>query len=130
MPPARKEAKGVACDACGARCCRYVATQIDRPTTKREYDFVRWYLKHRHVNVFIDHQGGWYIEFETPCEHLGADSRCTCYETRPHICRGHGTGESDCEFHGETEPYRLRFTEADAFERWLDRRGVDWRFRR
>lgn len=118
------------CDGCGARCCRYVATQIDTPTGKRDYDYLRWYLMHRNVNVFIDHGNGWYIEFETPCEQLDANHRCSGYETRPHICRRHGTDdEIDCEYHGATEPYKVRFKAAEDLEGWLDRKGVDWRFK-
>lgn len=120
---------GVSCDACGAQCCRYTATQIDTPTSKREYDFIRWYLLHRHVNVFIDHSNGWYIEFSTPCEMLSADNRCSIYETRPRICRGHGVGDTDCEYHGATEPYKVRFSTAAEYESWLDQRGTDWRFK-
>ncbi len=126
----RQAQAAVSCEGCGARCCRYVATQIDTPTSKRDYDYLRWYLLHRHVNVFIDHAGGWYIEFETPCEQLGEDHRCSGYETRPQICRGHGVGDTDCEFHGATEPYKRRFKTAAALEDWLDQRGVDWRFKK
>ncbi len=125
----RPEAPAVSCEDCGARCCRYVATQIDTPTSKRDYDYLRWYLLHSHVNVFIDHGGGWFIEFETPCEQLGEDHRCTGYETRPDICRQHGIGDTDCEFHGATEPYKRRFKTAAALEEWLDKRGIDWRFK-
>ncbi len=120
----------VTCDGCCARCCRYVATQIDKPRSKREYDYIRWYLKHRDVNVFIDHGGGWFVEFETPCDHLDDDHRCSCYETRPQICRRHGSGATDCEFHGATDPYQMRFTSAAEFEAWLTGRGVDWHFLR
>lgn len=119
----------VSCEGCGARCCRYVATQVDTPTTKREYDYLRWYLLHRNVNVFIDHSGGWYIELESPCENLGPDHRCTGYETRPQICRRHGVGDTDCEFHGATDPWKDHFSTAEALECWLDRRKVDWRFK-
>ncbi len=119
----------VSCEDCGARCCRYVATQIDTPTAKRDYDYLRWYLLHRHVNVFIDHAGGWFIEFASPCEMLGVDHRCSIYDKRPHICRHHGAGETDCEFHGATEPYRIRFSNAEGLECWLDRSRIDWRFK-
>ncbi len=119
----------VSCDACDALCCRYVATEIDRPTAKRDYDYIRWYLLHRHVAVFIDHDGSWFLEFETPCECLGERGRCTRYHARPRICRDHGEGAVECEFHGATEPHVERFTSADAFEAWLDARGKDWRWR-
>ncbi len=121
-------APAVSCDDCGAQCCRYTATQIDTPTSKREYDFIRWYLLHHDVSVFIDHGGGWYIEFASPCAMLATDNRCSIYDTRPQICRRHGVNDTDCEFHGATEPYKVRFSTAQAFERWLDQRRIDWRF--
>lgn len=119
----------LSCEACGAKCCRYVATQIDAPTCKRDYDFIRWYLLHQKVNVFIDHNGDWFLEFETPCEKLDDDNRCGGYEIRPEICRQHGVGDADCEFHGDTDPYRIRFQSPEALEDWLTRRGIDWRFK-
>lgn len=127
--PDKNADDSVTCDACDALCCRYTATQIDTPTAKRDYDFIRWYLLHRDVSVFIDHEEDWYLEFSTPCEMLQANQQCGIYEERPRICRQHGIGASDCEFHGATEPYRIRFTSAQQFEMWLDKQGIDWRFR-
>ncbi|TFH42546.1 MAG: YkgJ family cysteine cluster protein, partial [Chrysiogenales bacterium] len=49
------------CEECGGRCCRYIAIGMDRPTTKTEYDHIRWYLSHDDVHVFIDHDRGWYV---------------------------------------------------------------------
>jgi uncharacterized protein len=119
----------VSCDGCDALCCRYVATELDRPTGKRDYDHIRWYLLHRQVAVFIDHAGSWFLEFTTPCEALGARGECTRYATRPRICRDHGEGSAACEFHGPGAPHVERFTTPEAFERWLDAQRIDWRWR-
>ena len=118
---------GVSCEKCPALCCRYVATQIDEPTSKTEYDNIRWYLMHRDVCVFVDHEGDWYIEFETRCDNLGDGNGCQVYENRPRICRQHGDTGVDCEFHGAEEPHRIRFSDAGTFEAWLDERGSRWR---
>ena len=118
------------CDGCAAECCRYVATQIDKPTCRRDYDHIRWYLMHRDVYVFVDHDGDWYLEFATACENLGADHRCLRYEERPRICRRHGEDDTDCEFHGEDPPYKRRFATAREFEAWLDKRGRKWRWKK
>jgi uncharacterized protein len=118
------------CADCGARCCRYVATQIDTPTCKRDYDNIRWYLRHERVAVFIDHDHDWYLEFETPCRALGAHGRCLAYATRPRICREHGETGEPCEFHSGEAPHTRRFTSAAMFERYLDARGIDWRWKR
>jgi Fe-S-cluster containining protein len=120
----------VSCEGCAAQCCRYIATQIDTPTAKRDYDYLRWYLLHQHVNIFIDHEDDWYIEFETPCDMLGEDNRCTAYETRPRICRRHGVDDTVCEFHGEDAAYKKRFQTAAELESWLDEQGVKWRFKK
>lgn len=126
----KRAESSVSCEGCAAQCCRYLATQIDTPTSKRDYDYLRWYLLHRHVNIFIDHEDDWYIEFETPCERLGDDNRCTGYETRPRICRRHGVGDAVCEFHSDDSPYQIRFQSAAEFENWLDDQGVKWRFKK
>lgn len=118
------------CVVCGARCCRYVATQIDEPTCKRDYDNIRWYLLHRKVHVFFDVGGDWYLEFEADCDKLGADALCGYYERRPLICKEHGDGASACEFLGTEAPHERRFSTVEEFEQYLEEKGVDWRWSR
>ena len=117
----------VDCNSCAAMCCRYVATELDEPTTVHDYENIRWYLIHKHVHVFRDHNDDWFLEFETDCEAIGDDNRCTAYETRPAICREHGNDEIDCEFHGDDEPHDIRFSNAADFEQWLDDQNIVWR---
>jgi uncharacterized protein len=126
----RKSTGTPSCGDCGARCCRYVATQIDTPTCKRDYDNIRWYLRHERMAVFVDHDNAWYLEVETRCRALGKDGRCLAYATRPRICREHGETDGVCEFHSSEAPHKQRFTSADMFERYLDARGIDWRWKR
>jgi hypothetical protein len=123
----RKRKAAVSCAECDGACCRYVATEIDRPTCKRDYDNIRWYLMHRGVTVFVDLDGDWHIEFDAVCDNLGEGNRCLRYEERPRICARHGEGDAACEFHGEVSPYRMRFVQAEEFERWLDKKGRKWR---
>ena len=125
----RKKQDATPCDECGSRCCKYVATQIDTPTCKRDYDYIRWYLVHKDVHVFKDHHGHWYLEFETHCAKLEADGRCRDYDNRPHICRAHGEHE-ECEFVSDKPSHILRFSKAKHFEAYLDSRGIDWRWKR
>ena len=116
------------CTACEAACCRYVATQIDEPDTKNDYDNIRWYLLHRDVSVFVDHDDDWYIEFTTPCEALDDQHLCTIYGQRPRLCRTHGSNnENDCEHLGAVSPYKLLFKTATEFENYLDKRKIKWR---
>ncbi len=83
------------CDHCTAKCCRYFALPIDEPTTRPDFDYLRWYLLHEQATVFTE-DDTWYLLVHTKCKHLQADQRCGIYETRPQICRDYTT--KDCEY--------------------------------
>lgn len=83
------------CEHCTAKCCHYFALPIDEPVSRRDYDFMRWYLLHDRASIFVD-SDVWYLLVHTTCKHLGEDHRCGIYETRPQICRDYTTDE--CEF--------------------------------
>lgn len=83
------------CDHCVAKCCRYFALPIDKPTTRKEYDYIRWFLLHDRASIFTD-DDTWYLLVHTVCKHLQPDNRCGIYETRPEICREYST--DNCEF--------------------------------
>ena len=74
------------CHGC-AKCCLYVAIEIDSPTSMTEYDHVLWYLYHENVTVYRDGDGEWSVVFETRCRNLQPDLMCSVYEHRPEICR-------------------------------------------
>lgn len=118
------------CSGCEARCCRYVAIEIDKPAGKRDYDHIRWYLLHEGVSVFKEKGGRWYVEFSAGCSGLGEDAKCLIYRRRPRICRQYGEGEIECEFHAEEAPHEELFTNAAEYERYLDEKGIDWRWKR
>ena len=88
------------CDSCDGKCCRYFALEIDKPTTKRDFDDIRWYLAHEHIRVFVE-DGSWYLEVQNCCRHLDASSRCRIYDQRPALCREHST--ENCEGQSEAE---------------------------
>ncbi len=83
------------CEFCDAKCCRYFALPIDKPSTFEEFDYVRWYLLHERASVFVE-DGDWFLLVHTPCKELGPDNRCQIYETRPQICREYSTAR--CEY--------------------------------
>ena len=41
------------CHGCGD-CCRYIAIEIDNPTSYADHDHLYWYLSHRDVSVYVD----------------------------------------------------------------------------
>jgi len=91
------------CHRCDA-CCRYIATEIDKPTTLSEIENIYWFLLHQNVGVYIGFNNQWYLEFQTPCRAL-KNKLCTNYDRRPKICRAYK--QSDCTNfnNGPTEKY-------------------------
>ncbi len=118
------------CIKCKAKCCRYVALDIDKPTCKRDYDNIRWYLMHDNIQVFIDDEGTWTLEFITNCQNLLPDYRCSNYAKRPKICRDYPNQESSCEYLGSGLHYKKLFKKPQDFERYLTQRGIDWKWKR
>lgn len=118
--------EGNPCQGCD-HCCRYVAIEIDKPTTKKDFENIRWYLLHRSISIIIDWEGAWLIQFDTPCEWL-ADGKCTHYELRPEICREYDP--SECERYLPTQSHKILMkTEADLRE-YLEAREVKLAARR
>ncbi len=117
------------CTQCNAQCCRHVALSIDRPTTKRDYDHVRWYLFHDKVTVFIDHEDNWFIQFAADCEHILPDNRCGIYATRPRICKDYPGRDELCEGETEEPAFTEKFTEAAEFEEWLTKKSIAWKWK-
>ena len=85
----------ILCAYCTAKCCRYFALPIEAPETRRDYEFIRWYLLHDRASIFTE-DDTWYLLVHTTCKHLQADNRCGIYETRPQICREYST--KNCEY--------------------------------
>lgn len=83
------------CEHCTAKCCHYFALAIDEPVSRRDFDFIRWYLLHDRASVFVEGET-WYLLVHTSCKHLRDDNMCGIYENRPQICREYTTDE--CEF--------------------------------
>jgi len=81
------------CEGCD-HCCRYVTIPIDRPRSRADFGYIRWYVLHRNVYVVCDWEGQWMVLFETPCDWL-KDGRCGHYAHRPEICREYDPAE--CE---------------------------------
>ncbi len=98
---------GILCEHCTAACCHYVALPIDEPTTRSDFEDIRWYLIHNNITVFVE-DGEWFISFHTVCRHLQDDYRCGIYETRPKICRAYTT--DNCDYHSGDYGWEHHFT--------------------
>ena len=105
------------CDGCD-ECCRYVAIEIDKPTEKKDYDNITWHLLHKNVNVFVDWDGDWFVEFITPCSMLDQITKlCKIYEERPQICREHS--QEECVKHNNEAAEKKYFKTVDDFKKHL-----------
>lgn len=117
--PVIQKASDHPCFEC-ALCCRYVAVEIDNPSTNKEYDHIVWYLYHPGVSVFVDWNADWFIKFESRCENLTSQGLCGIYERRPAICKDFDW--RDCEQHVRDEaPDKWLFERAEDFLRWFER---------
>jgi Fe-S-cluster containining protein len=85
----------VLCSHCTAMCCRYFSVPIETPTTRQEFDYVRWFMLHGRVTCYVE-DGTWYLCVYGDCKHILPDYRCGIYETRPQICRDYSTNK--CEY--------------------------------
>ena len=104
------------CDHCSAKCCKYFALPIDTPTTRKDFDYLRWYLLHDRASLFTE-DGDWYLLVHTTCKHLMADNRCGIYETRPQICREYST--DGCEYEDDWT-YEQYFETPEQVEEYAD----------
>jgi Fe-S-cluster containining protein len=91
------------CQSCDAQCCRHIVLEIDEPTSKHDFENIRWYLCHQGTQVYKE-DGKWYLQIHTRCRYLGQDRLCGNYENRPAICRSYQTDnceKSESEFEYE-----------------------------
>ena len=93
------------CEKCDEKCCKYVAIEIDTPEDLKDFEDIRWYVAHENIQVYVDDDYQWHVEFLTPCEFLGKNNLCKIYETRPKICREYN--QNKCPFYND---YAEKFT--------------------
>ncbi|MFC1753937.1 YkgJ family cysteine cluster protein [Thermoproteota archaeon] len=113
------------CRNCG-NCCNHVAIEIDEPTTKAEYQEILWFLLHKGVKVFVDYDDEWFVEFPALCEWRKND-KCVNHGQRPSICKDYSS--KDCVNTGDDKVEKLTFDTHDDFMKFLEKKGVDYRFK-
>lgn len=103
----------VLCSYCTAMCCRYFSVPIDTPTTRNDFDNLRWFMLHGHVTVYVEDET-WYLCVYGDCKHLLPDHRCGIYTERPQICRDYSTDA--CEYDDDGLHDRLFETPEQIWE--------------
>lgn len=117
--PVIQKADDHPCFEC-AKCCTYVAVEIDTPTTPKEYDQIVWYLYHQNVEVFVDWDDAWHVLFRTRCDNLTSAGLCGVYAHRPVICKDFDWRECEQRLTPEDgAPDKLAWQSADEFLAWF-----------
>ena len=114
------------CHQCDS-CCTYVAIQIDKPKSKTDYDNMIWQLWHENVNIFIDHDNDWHVEFMTPCLSLDKNTKlCAIYDSRPKICRDYK--QLDCTKYNLDPAEKIYFKTVEDFKKYLQEKNINYNF--
>ena len=50
------------CKECGGECCKSISIQIEKPTTKEDFEDLKWYLYHKGMFLYIDNENDWVAE--------------------------------------------------------------------
>jgi len=113
------------CGFChNSKCCTYVTQHIDTPKTKEEFDFLLWQLSHQNVQAYKD-EDGWFLLFNSRCQHLQSDGGCGIYETRPQICRDYDNDY--CEYDEPAEKnFEMFFDSYETLEKYCRKRFKKW----
>ncbi|MFH1682195.1 MAG: YkgJ family cysteine cluster protein [Candidatus Woesearchaeota archaeon] len=116
------------CTGCKALCCRYITVQLDKPKSKRDWDRLFWYLNHKDIFIYIDHENDWMMEFKTDCKKLLPDNSCGDYVNRPTVCRGHNP--FDCEHNQGDSPYKKLFCTVEELKIYLEEKRINYQYTR
>jgi len=106
------------CEECDGKCCKYISVEIDPPKEKIDFEELKWYLCHEKVLVYIDEEGDWIVEFQTPCKFQDENGRCKIYENRTQICRDYGLEE--CDENGEGEAEHIKFKTPEDIDAYYE----------
>ncbi|MFI5319399.1 MAG: YkgJ family cysteine cluster protein [Myxococcota bacterium] len=105
-----------------AKCCTYVAIEIENPSTNAEYDQIVWYLYHQGVEIFVDWESAWHVLFRTRCENLTSAGMCGVYDQRPAICKDFDWRECEQRFTPEDgSPDKHAWVSAGEFIAWFEK---------
>ena len=114
------------CEDCDAMCCRYIAMEIDTPEEEDDFENIKWYVAHKNVSVYVEEDGVWNLEFNTPCAFLRDDGKCAIHEDfvdnpkvkRPKICKEYSA--ENCLFHNDDYNEKYRFQTIKEVEDYIE----------
>ena len=107
------------------KCCTYVTQQIDTPRSKDDFETLLWQVSHKKVSAYKD-EDGWFLLFDSSCEHLQPGGRCGIYENRPEVCREHSNDY--CEYDAPAEDgFDLYFPDYKTLLKYCKKRFKHWK---
>ncbi|HEY2954338.1 MAG TPA: hypothetical protein VGK89_03685 [Candidatus Eisenbacteria bacterium] len=104
------------CHGC-VKCCTYITVEIDAPRAAWEYDQWIWALYHRGIQLYLETPERWFVHFETVCEKLEANGRCSIHGRHPVLCREYDP--RTCERRVPLTEIRAWFDRGEELEAWL-----------
>lgn len=104
------------CKKCNAKCCKYIAIEIDYPKEKEDLEDLKWYVLHKNIKLYIDNDDDFILEFKTKCKALDKDNMCKIYKKRPKICRNYKT--NNCE-NNEGDTHKILFKTPKDIENYF-----------
>jgi Fe-S-cluster containining protein len=96
-----------------------MAIMLDKPKTKEDFENIKWHIYHKDVQVYIDVDNDWYVEFLTPCENL-VDNKCKIYDKKPPLCRDFTVEE--CE--KNKKEVEVLFKTVKDYEKYLRKNNI------
>lgn len=93
------------CFECNQECCKSVIIEMDKPETREDWEDIKWQVAHKNVQVILDNEDAWCIEFLTECDEMDENGRCKIYDKRPDMCRNHSSQR--CAVNGEGSYYEV-----------------------
>lgn len=115
------------CEGC-AKCCYNVIVEFDKPSSKEDFDEIKWKVSHENVQVYIDDDNSWNVEFITKCKELDEKGLCKIYDKRPRICRDHEP--DNCIENGEGDYFKRMFKTIQDVEDFMNERKMSHKKRR
>ncbi len=99
-------------------CCMYVTVPLDPPDNEESIQMYIWYLYHRNIEIYLDHNDQWQILMKTPCKHLLPTGYCSIYENRPKICKEYEP--DNCSRTGKD--YKILFKNSEEFIKYINKK--------
>lgn len=107
------------CEECGGECCKKIAVEIDKPKTKKDFLDIKWYLAHKDINVYIDNENTWLVQFNSKCKFL-KNRKCEIYKDRFPVCKNANLEE--CEVN--SNEVKTLFKNIEEYEEYLKRKKI------